>query len=91
MLERLDKWDRDEGWLEIVWRIVMRHPPMSCRVRLDFATWLRTLSRRDRKVTLDLAMGNRTGEIARKYDLSDGRISQLRKELHLSWEIMMLC
>ena len=47
--------------------------------------------RRDRKVALDLARGNRTGDVARKYELSDGRISQLRKELRLSWEIMMLC
>ena len=34
--------------------------------------------------------GNRTGDVARKYELSDGRISQLRKELHLSWQLMML-
>ena len=39
----------------------------------------------------NLARGNRTSDVARKYDLSDGRISQLRKELHLSWQIMMLC
>ncbi len=61
------------------------------RVRLDFADWLKTLCRRDRKVALDLANGSRTGEVARRYDLSDGRISQLRKELHLSWDLMMLC
>ena len=91
-LERLDKWDRDEQeWLEIVVEDRKATPADVVRVRLDFAAWLKTLSRRDRKVALDLARGNRTGDVARQYDLSDGRISQLRKELHLSWQLMMLC
>jgi hypothetical protein len=92
MLERLDKWDRnEEEWLEIVVEDRNATPADVVRVRLDFAAWLKTLSRRDRKVALDLANGKRTGEVARRYDLSDGRISQLRRELHLSWQIMMLC
>jgi hypothetical protein len=91
VLERLDKWDRDEGWLEIVIEDRSATPADVARVRLDFAAWLKTLPRRDRKVALELARGDRTGEVARKYDLSEGRISQLRRELHLSWELMMLC
>jgi hypothetical protein len=91
VLERLDKWDRDEGWIEIVVEDRNSTPADVVRVRLDFAAWLKSLPRRDRKVALDLARGNRTGEVAHKYDLSEGRISQLRKELHLSWELMMLC
>jgi hypothetical protein len=91
-LERLDKWDRnEEEWLEIIVEDRKATPADVVRVRLDFAAWLKTLPRRDRKVALDLARGNRTGEVAHRYDLSDGRISQLRKELHLSWELMMLC
>ena len=90
ILERLDKWDKEEGWLEIVVEDKHATPADVARVRLDFAAWLKTLPRRDRKVALDLATGNRTGDVARKYELSDGRISQLRKELHLSWQLMML-
>ena len=91
-LERLDKWDRDEEeWLEIVVEDRNATPAEVVRVRLDFAAWLKSLPRRDRKVALDLAGGNRTGEVARQYDLSEGRISQLRKEMHLSWDLMMLC
>jgi len=91
ILERLDKWDREEGWLEIV--VEDRHatPADVVRVRLDFAAWLKTLRRRDRKVALDLAVGHRTKDVARKHRLCDGRISQLRKELRLSWDLMMLC
>ena len=65
-------------------------PAEVVRVRLDFDAWLKTLPRRDRKVALDLARGHRPSDVAHKYELSDGRISQLRKELHLSWELMML-
>jgi hypothetical protein len=91
VLERLDKWDRDEGWLEIVVEDRNATPADVVRVRLDFDAWLKSLPRRDRKVALDLARGNRTSDVARKYELCDGRISQLRNELHLSWELMMLC
>lgn len=91
VLERLDKWDREEGWLEAIVEDRTATPADVARVRLDFAAWLKTLPRRDRKVALELARGDRTGEVARKYDLSEGRISQLRRELHLSWELMMLC
>jgi hypothetical protein len=91
VLERLDKWDRDEGWMEVVVEDRSATPADVARVRLDFAAWLKTLPRRDRRVALDLAMGNRTGDVARKYKLSDGRVSQLRNEFQLSWELMMLC
>ena len=91
ILERLDKWDREEGWMEVVVEDRNATPADVARVRLDFAAWLKTLPRRDRKVALDLATGNRTSDVARKYELCDGRISQLRKEFHLSWELMMLC
>ena len=91
VLERLDKWDKEEGWLEIVVEDKNATPADVARVRLDFAAWLKTLPRRDRKVALELARGDRTREVAHRYDLSDGRISQLRSELRLSWELMMLC
>jgi hypothetical protein len=91
ILERLDRWDKEEGWVEIL--VEDRHatPADTARVRIDFGAWLRTLPRRDRKVAIDLAAGDRTIDVARKYGLSEGRISQLRKELHLSWELRMMC
>jgi hypothetical protein len=90
VLERLDRWDTEEqAWIEIVVEDRHSSPADVVRVRLDFAAWLKTLPRRDRKVAL--AAGHRTSDVARRYDLSDGRISQLRKELHLSWELMMEC
>jgi hypothetical protein len=91
VLERLDRWDRDEGWLEVVVEDRNATPADVVRVRLDFDAWLKTLRQRDRQVALDLARGNRTSDVARKYKLSNGRVSQLRDEFHLSWDLMMLC
>jgi hypothetical protein len=39
-----------------------------------------------RRIAKTLANGERTGDVARKFGLSDGRISQIRKELAASWQ-----
>jgi transposase-like protein len=53
--------------------------------RVDFADWLASLSRRDRRIAESLAIGNRTSDVAKRFDVSSGRISQLRRELAESW------
>jgi len=53
--------------------------------RVDFADWLASLSRRDRRIAQSLAIGNRTGDVAKRFDVSAARISQLRRELAESW------
>ena len=68
VLERLDKWDREEeAWMEIVVEDRHSSPADVARVRLDFAAWLKTLPRRDLAVALDLAVGHRTTDVARRY------------------------
>jgi hypothetical protein len=54
--------------------------------RCDFPAWLETLSCRDRRIAKFLALGNRTSDAARKFDVCEGRISQLRRELAESWK-----
>jgi len=54
--------------------------------RCDLPAWLDTLSERDRGITQDLMIGERTMDVADKYRLSPGRISQLRRELFLGWQ-----
>ena len=54
--------------------------------RIDFPAWLSNLSDRDRRVIVDMAMGERTIHLARKYGISEGRISQLRRQFHDGWE-----
>ena len=54
--------------------------------RLDFPAWLRGLKRRDRKLAQFLALGNTPNEAARQFKVSEARVSQLRRELHASWQ-----
>ena len=54
--------------------------------RIDFPAWLSTLKSRDRKIAMKLATGETTGNVAKVFCLSAGRISQLRCELKKGWE-----
>jgi hypothetical protein len=53
--------------------------------RLDFPAWRASRTDRDRRVLDDLMLGERTLEVAGKYGLSPGRVSQLRREFLLDW------
>jgi len=68
--------------------LVDRHatPADLAITRLDFAAWLRRLPRMLRKIAKRLALGERTMDAAKLFQLSSGRISQIRRELELSWE-----
>ena len=59
--------------------------PEQVQFRLDFPAWLRTRTDRDRRLIGDMAMGQRTLDLSRRYGLSPGRISQLRREFHDDW------
>jgi hypothetical protein len=54
--------------------------------RLDFPSWRASRTERDRRLLDDLMLGERTLDVAGKYGLSPGRVSQLRRELHDDWE-----
>ena len=87
VVERLDRFDDEENaWQEAVVQDT-RSAPVSEIVafRVDFAAWLKSLRRRDRRIAKFLALGNRTSDAARKFDVSQGRVSQLRRELAESW------
>jgi hypothetical protein len=61
-------------------------PPEQAAFRLDFPAWLRTRSKRDRRLAEDLMTGERTLDVSTKFGLSPARISQLRREFHEDWE-----
>jgi len=54
--------------------------------RLDFPAWLARLMERGRAVVEDLMLGNRTLDVADKYGVSPGRISQKRSEFCQDWQ-----
>jgi hypothetical protein len=55
--------------------------------RMDFPAWLQTLSRRDQKLAMFLAVGNTPSEASRQFRISVARISQVRRELRRSWKV----
>jgi hypothetical protein len=53
--------------------------------KLDFAAWLASLTARNRSIAQDLMVGGRTIDVADKYGVSAGRISQMRREFCQDW------
>jgi hypothetical protein len=87
VVERLDKFnDQEDCWEEAVVVDTRNAPvPEIVAFRCDFADWLKSLKRRDRRIAEFLSLGHRTQDAARKFDVSQGRISQPRRELAESW------
>jgi hypothetical protein len=86
-VERLDHRDKETGeWREILLECPGVGPAETAAARIDFADWLGSLSRRNRSIATTLATGESTGVTAKRFNVSSGRISQLRRELKASWE-----
>jgi hypothetical protein len=84
--ERLDKYNNNEDcWEEVLIPDNTCTPAELAASRIDLPAWLRTLNRRDRQLARFLSLGHRTQDAARKFDMSEGRVSQLRRELQESW------
>jgi hypothetical protein len=87
IVDRLDRRDKDDDrqWCEVL--VEDRHADAATIVqtKLDFSDWLASLNRRDRRAAEFLAQGESTRSAARKFKVSDCRISQLRKELAENW------
>ena len=75
----------NDSWHEIVVEDRRAGPAEVAATRIDFGDWLGLLSKRDRRIATTLATGETTSRVAKKFGLSPGRISQLRREFHDSW------
>ena len=83
----LDRWDKqDQEWIQLV--VEDRHstPAEVAAFRIDFREFLRSLSRRDRRIAIELAKRQATSWVAEKFQISAGRVSQLRRELCEAWQ-----
>jgi hypothetical protein len=86
-VERLDKFDEEEGrWIEAVVEDHRTPPPDQAAFRCDFPAWLSSLTRRNRRIAEALALSHTTGHVAKRFKLSEGRISQIRTELKQGWQ-----
>ena len=59
--------------------------PDQVAFRLDFPVWLCSLSRRNRDIAESMALGHRTKHLSQRFGLSEGRVSQLRRDFCESW------
>ena len=86
-VERLDRQSKTTGfWAEAVVEDYRTPVADQASFRVDFPEWLNAQSRRDRTIAEALAVGERTKDVARQFQISPGRISQIRRELHDSWQ-----
>jgi DNA-binding CsgD family transcriptional regulator len=87
VIERIDRFNRGRGeWREVLLEDRTAGPAEIAMTRLDFASWLSTLSNRDRQLAEKLALGETTGCVARMFRISVARVSQLRRDLCRKWQ-----
>src|SRR5262245_4002777 len=60
-------------------------PDEQAAFRIDFPAWRLTHSERDRRLIDTLMLGGRTKEVSRLFGLSQGRISQKRRQFLEDW------
>ncbi|MCH8148689.1 MAG: hypothetical protein IH987_11940 [Planctomycetes bacterium] len=86
VVERLDRFCAKQNvWREVLVEDRRATPADIVAVRIDFADWLKSLSWRLRRIANLLATGETTGAAAKKFRVTPGRISQIRRELEQSW------
>ena len=60
--------------------------PDQVQFRIDFPAWLKTLTPRERRIIKAMARNERTKDLAKKFEVSPGRISQQRHEFCQGWK-----
>ena len=87
-IERVDRFDRTSGeWQEVLVEDRRFGPADAAATRIDFTAWLKSLTKRNRRLAERLATGESTEGAARSFKISAARISQLRRELAHSWHL----
>ena len=87
VVERLDQFDEKQcEWRQVLVEDRRATPVDIAAARIDVADRFRSLSVRNRRIAKTLAMGETTTDVARQFQLSRPRVSQLRDELKTSWE-----
>lgn len=86
VVERLDHYDsEEEAWAEVLVEDRRAGPAPTAIIRIDFAAWLQFLPGRLRKIADFLARGETTTAAAKRFRISKGRVSQLRRQLYEAW------
>jgi hypothetical protein len=59
--------------------------PDQAAFRIDFRAWLRTLTSRERRILRAMIGNEKTKDLSRQFQVSGGRISQIRREFERGW------
>ena len=73
-------------WEQILVEDPSSSPADIAAIRIDFETWLELLPQRQRDIAEVLSTGETTNAVAKLFDVTAGRISQLRHQLKVAWE-----
>ena len=76
-----------DGWKQLVTACRKASIPDLAAFRIDFGRWLRTLGKRDRKIISALVSGERAYQVAGRFGITQGRVSQLRRRYERDWRI----
>jgi hypothetical protein len=61
-------------------------PSEQASFRIDFSNWLAARSHQDRQMIRELSLGERTSDLALKYGITPGRVSQKRRQFRDAWQ-----
>jgi len=85
-MQRLDQYAPSSGeWREAVVEDYRTPVAEQAAFRCDFPAWLDSLETRERQIAQTLAVGESTSCVARIFNISSARVSQLRRELRDHW------
>lgn len=85
-VDRLQRYDQRRGtWEDILVEDRRATPAQVAASRIDVTDWLASLTDRQREIASVLATGETTKAAAERFQLTPGRISQIRRELAASW------
>jgi len=86
VVEYLNRFDRRQNeWFEVLVEDSCTPVPDQVAFRIDFPDWLSRQTERNRRIAESLSVGHSTGDVARRFGVSPGRISQLRQDFCRSW------
>lgn len=81
----LDRRGPSGAWKEILVEDRRTTPAELAASRIDLEDWFVQLPRPKRRIAQTLATGESTQETARRFNVTPGRVSQLRRELEADW------
>ena len=81
-----DRYNKETGGWELLTIEDKRTSiPDLVSIRVDFRAWLKTLTRRDRRIIAAFIRGSSTSAVAQRLGVSDARVSQLRRKYETLW------